>query len=847
MVRRITFLLMLIATLAAGHSLALGLGEITLHSALNQKFNAEIELLEADGLGSNEILTALASSEDFDRVGVERFFFLTDLKFVVETKANGRQVLRITSRQPVTEPYLNFLVEIRWPSGRLLREYTVLLDPPTFTNKQAPAIAAPSRSDPGGGGAGRVNRTPTPRPDSQVSLSNSPKVTSPASSSPSSSPTTGQSSANQPALGKVSGGNYGVTDRNDTLWTIAAANRASSAVSVQQNMLALQRLNPEAFIKGNINLLKAGFVLRLPTEAEALSLSSTEAIAEVAQHNQAWQAYRNGEALADQTGAPANADTSNVNAQLDSSDTPRTGSASNTTGEEGELRIVAAEDGTAASSSAGSGDDQAFSTQLAASREEQERLLREKDEVVYQLDRLMAQEEQTKRQLEVKDQQVAQLQQQLQAAQQQLAASSRNADSAGSSPSEAGTAGTPGDVMALLKSPFVLGGGALVIVAGLALMLISARRRKAELDDELAYVHTEAVEPSLGAAAEYEETVEDEYSDDQFPEESASEGEEITDETSAEEGENLPEEEHTHAAQTTDVIGEADIYIAYNRYPQAVALLLGALDEAPDRSEVRLKLLEVYAETQDHEGFEKHLAELVAHCEDDEILLHARELEAQLNGEEDLDLTSSSVATSDSVGSQGTVDEFELSLDEEPSLDLDSVLGKDDDLGPEAESDHGLEEEFTLELDDEPVASAATDIAAEESKGSDDLGGDLGMDFNPDSEATQIRQVEGSDAMDDHTEGSEDDDLSFDLDSLDIEEPAASVKEVAMATEEASATEEAFDFLDEQDTASTKLDLARAYIDMGDEDGARDILSEVMQEGSDDQQEKAGELLQKLG
>ncbi len=135
-------------------------------------------------MSESEIVAQLATAEDFKRVGIERFFFLTGLQFHVEMRDRSHAVLRVTSAQPITEPYLNFLVQVIWPNGRLLKEYTVLLDPPTYKEQAAPAVASPGRSDPGGGPAGRVERTPT-RPDSQVSLSSAPRSTQPATQSPS--------------------------------------------------------------------------------------------------------------------------------------------------------------------------------------------------------------------------------------------------------------------------------------------------------------------------------------------------------------------------------------------------------------------------------------------------------------------------------------------------------------------------------------------------------------------------------------------------------------------------------------------------------------------------------------
>ncbi|MGL6241360.1 FimV/HubP family polar landmark protein [Pseudomonas sp.] len=108
---------------------ALGLGDITLHSALNQPLRADIALVDVGGLEEGELSVSLATAEEFARSGVDRVFFLNDLKFTPVLQGN-RSRIRVTSSKPVNEPFLNFLVQLNQPNGRLLREYTVLIDPP---------------------------------------------------------------------------------------------------------------------------------------------------------------------------------------------------------------------------------------------------------------------------------------------------------------------------------------------------------------------------------------------------------------------------------------------------------------------------------------------------------------------------------------------------------------------------------------------------------------------------------------------------------------------------------------------------------------------------------------------
>ena len=129
--RKLAAVLFSLGCIQAGSVWGLGLGELTLESFLNEPLKAKVDLLNTGGLHSDEIRVRLATAEDFDRMGVDRAYFLTGIKFEVSVDSDGRGVILLSSDDPVLEPYLDLIVETRWPSGRLLREYTVLLDPPT--------------------------------------------------------------------------------------------------------------------------------------------------------------------------------------------------------------------------------------------------------------------------------------------------------------------------------------------------------------------------------------------------------------------------------------------------------------------------------------------------------------------------------------------------------------------------------------------------------------------------------------------------------------------------------------------------------------------------------------------
>ena len=214
MVRKLAAAMLGVGVLIPGLANALGLGEIKLNSALSEPLDAEIELVQVRELTSNEILPSLAAQEDFVAANVERYHFLTDLKFEVITNAQGKSVIKVRSRKPVKEPFLNFLVEVNWPAGRLLREYTLFLDPPTYSAQPAAPVSAPTTAATSTGSAQPVTTTYQPT-----------------TTAPQSSYSSGGDYSQSAAAGDYTIGS------NDSLWSIAKSMKPSDRVSIQQTML----------------------------------------------------------------------------------------------------------------------------------------------------------------------------------------------------------------------------------------------------------------------------------------------------------------------------------------------------------------------------------------------------------------------------------------------------------------------------------------------------------------------------------------------------------------------------------------------------------------------------------
>lgn len=892
---------------------ALGVGEVTLKSALNQPLVAEIELLDAKTLAPGEVVPGLASAEDFNRAGIDRPYFLTDLTFTPVLRPDGKNIIRVSSTKPVREPYLNFLVEVLWPSGRLLREYTLLLDPPLYSPETTAAVAPQLPT------AAPVARpTGAPRATSQAAPARSSTAASPA------------------------GNEYKVAS-NDTLWEIAERTRQGG--TVHQAMLAIQDLNPDAFIGGNINRMKNGQVLRLPSAEQIASRSQTEAIEQVAQQNASWRQGR---------AQPVS------ERQLDARQRSAAGAAPSRSETGDSLRLVAPETGksTAGSDTGTAADAKALRDRLATAEESLDSSRRENLDLNDRLKDLEGQLEKLQRLMQLKDDQLAKLQAQLGAEpvgetaapeEAVVASGSAEAEAPGAdiatepeaaepetevtpvaqepesaakpapaaAPAPATPAAPPAEPVAdsylqqLMANPLLLAalGGSALLLLLVALMAVSRRNamKEAELQESL-LADSEPdnlyVEKPALAVADLEVT------DNQVV---APASDDALD---------------SIAGMANDPIAEADIYIAYGRFNQAADLLQNALNDEPQRTDLRLKLMEVYAELGDRDGFARQEAELrdIGGSSASIDQLKSRYpamgfgavagVAAAGTAASDFDSFNLDDFESDQPAPAAALDPddaFDLSLDDlqldddfsataapvaEPAKQQPDALDElnFDDLNLETEADTQPADDFSFELDElsSPVADAslADELESFSLELDEELPAATESEFSLDEVLTEPAagveqpadsfdfdlpelETEQSASMPDEFDLSLDDELSenaqpetfaADLDEIeaelgdisrDLEEPldVPQVGDEPAPTNLAAAPigessddmgDDDFDFFAETDETTTKLDLARAYIDMGDAEGARDILDEVMVEGSDTQQQEAREMLAKL-
>ena len=713
---------------------ALGLGEVKLKSTLNQPLEAEVKLLDTRDLTAEQILVALASPADFERNGVDRLFFYTEFQFQVDLQAADGPKVVITSRSPVREPYLNFLIEARWTAGRLLREYTLLMDLPTFDEGGSTQAVQTA-----------VTTSPAQRPKTTAATPR------PATASTGSSNGARQAStARQPSL---SGDQYEVRS-NDTLWEIALRARPDSSVSVHQSMMALYRANPEAFINGNINRLRRGQVLRVPDASEMKSLGKSEAVSQFAQ---------------------ASGD-SDFGAQLNAS--RRTSQTSNeSAAASGRVKLAAPTSGSTGAgqgSGANDGAGRSLESELAATLEELDKSKAENTELGSRIKDLEAQIQTMESLVEVSNEKLRAMQ--VTAGQTQPAAEApvpltptpepaaeltgvTSSEAAVTASSEATVAASseaaassvaaaatpaqptpPKKVVAPIRPQPTLADHAIehapwigLGVLGLAGAGYFAYRRRKQAEEQAAEEQEDvfAVDDSLVQQ-----------------EESATEADSFND---INEASLFDEDSETSAvAETGDVVGEADIYIAYGKLDQAEEMLLNALQKDPDSTDIRMKLLEVYSQQQNGPAFDKHYAALLP-LAGGALLARASELREGISGAGEFDpVASSSNDFADTNADQFSLDDFDLN-DETPA---------------QVETNEPTNFDFNLDLDDDE-----TNLAAMSEDSSSSTANEFELDFGDDL-------ASGASETDDLSE------LSLALDNMesdilpeDVEVNASSVEE----------------------------------------------------------------------
>ncbi|WP_312317552.1 FimV/HubP family polar landmark protein [Stenotrophomonas sp.] len=282
----------LLLALASSSAMALGLGDIRVLSKPGQPLLAEIPIISADPSELENLRVALASPVTFARVGLDRpTGLVSELQFELTRNTQGRAVVRVSSQAPVTTPSLNFLIEADWGQGRLVREYSALVDAP----ESAVAVAEPEIVAPEGAMSNAIVREPEPAPTVAEPLAAEPQPAeaAPSRTTPVPPRNAAPASARAPAPAPAVAADGTITvRRGQTLSEIAGGLARERGLSRDQAMIALLRANPEAFIRGNVNLLKQGAVLRTADAASTTPVDAAEAAAMVREHTAQWRQAR---------------------------------------------------------------------------------------------------------------------------------------------------------------------------------------------------------------------------------------------------------------------------------------------------------------------------------------------------------------------------------------------------------------------------------------------------------------------------------------------------------------------------------------------------------------------------
>jgi pilus assembly protein FimV len=786
---------------------AFGLGKLELSSALNEPFKAEIAITALKGDDANNLQVRLASSKEFEQAGIERNFLLTQLKFDVVEKSGDVKIV-ISSQQPIREPFIDFLLTATTTgSGRLIREYTVLLDPPkSIFNK------------PG-----------------------TPLVKSPAKTSANTTATTNTTTTTNYKSASFDGDSYGPVIRTDTLWDVALNTRPDNNVTVHQMMMALLKANPGAFQYDNVNGLKAGYTLSIPSKEDIYKLTKQQAINAFAEQNALWKNRNKRQTIEantpDETIAPIAENAPAIAKAVTTEITAPTTEVDDTA----RLKLVVPNDQPSLNDEAlsplGAEKIKVLSEQLTLAQETIEGQTQENIDFKARMDALEVQMETMRRLISLKDADLARLQSMLEKDQQPdqntLPVDALNADSAeidtNNEPLDSTT-----DINAIedeLESIFVMAQKIVtnnklemaIAAGGLLLLLVAlliVKRRK-ESDE----------------AEEWNETQNLVNNDD--------------DDLVATQPSNFADVQQTVETAVIDkktvaeLIEQADMLVAYTDFEKAMALLEEAKQQEPANQLVISKLLYVLFKQHAKERFVTlasslnidktspewlEIAEwgrelaplntLFQHTPDDNEPASPLTLDSFSDVKDDELLAEPIVIQEVEEIAENESNTIEFNLDDYGSDDLvssaDSSIASLDEINY---NDESLTFDTSFPLDDgdkKPAFDAPLNFEDDSDKGEDVLSLNdepISLDLTDETYQTELLSTEDN-LQDLDTENNE---FEFDISGYD-----------------------------EIDEAETKLDLAAAYADMGDPDGARNILEEVLKEGNAEQKSKAQALLKDL-
>jgi pilus assembly protein FimV len=922
--RKLAMALLSLGVVLPGLTHALALREVKTKSALGEPFIAEIELSDLGDLTEEDIKVSLAQAEDFERLGIEQVYILAELRFQVVINQGGRSYVKITTHKRMTEPFLDFIVRVSWPNNTRLQQVTALLDPPVSKMTRTAEQPAPPVV---------VQTPPVIQPVAPVV---------PAIETVAVAPSNERS--------------YQVKT-NDTLWSVARRVRPSPAISVSKMMKVLHKANPQAFIANNINLLKNGQVLRVPSLMDTQSANSNKLAA------QSTATPLQGQAPTKPLSQQQIDATAHAKSIEKTVSTPRV-----------QMKLVAPVASQSKNSDISKANPQntdAKSSQgglgvssIANGSEKVQTVTKPTHKLSKELAALENKLKLNDKKIAMQNAKLAHLEAQLKArrlaaeqAKQQdkktdldkkavatlacavamqslISTDAKAADEVATTVAPATPAKTEGGGMMMP----IIGVGALIVI--IALIFFFKGKAKKEQPPVRPTTPTPPVANPQATAK---------------PAVAA------------------PVAKKPEPAKPQDPLEEVRPYLEMERYPQAVGILTKALVQHPDRADIHLKLLEIFAKQKDRTSFNEQYTKLET-VGDLDAIVAADKLKNQfpeevkpaapIPKEGALEFTStpkvaeSVVEEAPAMSLDDLENDFKMSLSQpnlkaldiplaldpielqrpeigSPSVEeakiseLDSLLGG----GLEFKFDKPAEFIATEPSIDEPVVESKMDLdfsfdapAAEEAKPSIDIGTGLSLDSLDDflsehkaepkvvepeltpaanldfeQELAKFKEEKHEpNAEANLTEGFEleefkfdkENDLDFDVADvdfsideqpvveeamdfgLDVDAPSVDLSDMVANFDKEELTQDVglpddlnfddvdvsvssddvlaeldkeFSFLATTNENSTRLELARAYMEMGDRLGARDLLEEVVAEGSGEQKTEAQGMLMRIG
>ncbi len=846
---------------------AIGMGGINVASALGQPLKAEIELVVVSKTDKASLVVRLASPDAYKGAGLE-YPYGNKFKFQIENRPNGALYLKVSSEQPINDPFVSMLVELSWASGRLLREYTFLLDPPGYIAEQpkqtdVQAIAPAVQSAP---------PEMSPRPVEQAA----PLASSPVESQPAEKPVMTAPGRKTVVLSKeknVATGSITVHD-GDTLNKIAVQNKPDE-VSLERMLIALYRANIDQFDGKNMNRIRAGKILRMPDQGELMGVGQSDAAKEIRAQTADWNAYRQKLAAA----AP-------VSSKPQDAKQVATGKIASSVADKTPVAKESAKEVLKLSKGEVPGDKAATGA-AGKTPTAQDKKNAEQEDAIAKAKSLK--EEQTRTAMlekNLKDmQRLAQLKEEAAALQKpssavpsvaasspvvvatETAAASAVKPAPVEKPKPKVVVAEPSLVDQILGEPLYLAGGAAVLLGlgGIGFML---SRRKRGFTAATAEKKSESTSAVAGRVA--------------TPVASSTESGDFTSTATTKKA------EESTKSDNVDPINEADLFLNFGRDVQAEEILKDALRNTPGDHRIHLKLLGIYANRKDTNSFSS-IARQLKDSGDEEAWQEAAAMGRRL--EPNNPMYGGSIEDAESATTQTTV--LNAPEDTGGMTQQMNTFSPDFVLGDEQPEQEALSTDVDFDLGDaeKTTIMSAADMAAVQAESMDfdvtstnpSLNAPDGMDFDITSAdlsvpATDMEVEAKSDGLNDlvfditstsmpaaepeadepaKSEESDEDGMAFTLD-FPVEDmsakPAAQPEDSGLAgislnlDDVETPSGQAPGIKDEHwHEVATKLDLAKAYQEMGDAVGAREILEDVLREGDEGQREAAQSLLNQIG